>query len=87
MCIIRPSARPRCRQNLSGPVVGTGGCILGIVYGLAVVFLAHRMGAATLIATVVIIRGNSSVPSSSTILLGWAFKFTMQVHCGSEGAL
>jgi hypothetical protein len=30
-----------------------GGGILGIVYGLAVVFLAQRMGAATLIATVV----------------------------------
>jgi len=44
------SLQSRSQECRGGP---GGGGILGIVYGLAVVFLAQRMGAATLIATVV----------------------------------
>lgn len=44
---------PEANRITSTPLWAWTGGVLGILYGLSVVFLASRMGAATLIATVV----------------------------------
>ena len=53
-CALFARVRLPSLESIAGvPWWAWAGGILGIVYGLAVVFLAQRMGAATLIATVV----------------------------------
>ena len=51
--LVSRSPLPEASRLSSAPWWAWAGGALGVLYGLSVVFLAHRMGAAPLIATVV----------------------------------